>query len=168
MAGRPVTTSSPDRLHPAGPLERDLPVRVTVVRPPPGVAFAVQRGRAELLLPCEAGPGEIRFDFVLRVAARPGGGEPDFLGPYAQGTPADRFVYVGSGKRAGQADSGWDRRAKVKLSGIGWDEIERVLAAPGARLEARIEGTGRDGGPACASVPLVDGCWKPAGERVAR
>ena len=141
-------------------MEREIPIRITVVRPPPGVAFAVQRGRAELLPPREAGTGEIRFDFVLRVSPGPGG-EPRFLGPCAQGPPAGRFIYVNSGKRAGQADSGWDRRAKVKLSGIGWEAVERVLAAPAARLEARIEGTGRDGGPACASVPLLDGGWKP-------
>ena len=144
-------------------MERELPIRITVVRPPPGVAFAVQRGRYELLAPREAEPGAICFDFALRVAARPAGGEPNFLGPYAQGSPADRFVYVNSGTSAGQAGSCWTRRAKVRLSGIGWDLVEQVLAAPAARLEARIEGTGRDGGPACASVPLLDGGWKPCG-----
>lgn len=144
-------------------MERELPVRITVLCPPPGVAFAVQRGRFELLAPREAEPGALCFDFALRVAARPAGGEPNFLGPYAQGSPADRFVYVSSGQSAGQAGSRWRRRAKVRLSGIGWELVERVLAAPAARLEARIEGTGRDGGPACASVPLLDGGWKPSG-----
>lgn len=144
-------------------MDRELPIRITVVRPPPGVAFAVQRGRFELLAPREAEPGAIRFDFALRVAARPAGGGPNFLGPYAQGSPADRFVYVNSGTSAGQAGSCWTRRAKVRLSGIGWELVEEVLAASGARLEARIEGAGRDGGPACASVPLLDGGWKPCG-----
>lgn len=147
----------------ARPAEREVPIRVTLVRPPPGVAFAVQRGRHELLPPSVAGAGEICFDFTLRVAARLAGGEPNFLGPYAQGSPADRFVYVNSGTSAGQAGSPWSRRAKVRLSGIGWDAVERVLASPGARLEARVEGTGRDGSPACASVPLLDGGWKPSG-----
>jgi hypothetical protein len=141
--------------------QRELPLRITLVRPPPGVTFAVQRGRADLLPPSRSGAGEISFDLAVRVAARPDG-SPNFLGPFAQGTPADRFVYVNSGRQAGQADSCWDRRAKVRLGGIGWPLVERVLSDPGAVLEARILGGSNDRGPCCASVPLLDGGWRLA------
>jgi hypothetical protein len=69
-------------------------------------------------------------------------------------------VYVNSGTLAGQVDSRWTRRAKIHLEGISWELIERALASPGTVLEARIAGMARDGGPACATVPLLDGGWR--------
>jgi hypothetical protein len=67
---------------------------------------------------------------------------------------------VTSGKRAGQANSCWDRRAKVSLKGITPQLIAAVKQQPGAHLEARIAGTAADGGPACATVPLLEGGWR--------
>ena len=139
--------------------ERELPLRITVLRPPAGVRFAVQRGRDELHPPSHKSKDALVFDVSVRVGARPGG-EPNFLGPFAHGTPADRFLYVNSGTSAGQAGSCWTRRAKVRTGTITWPLVEEVLATPGAVLEARFEGTGKDGGPACASIPLLDRGWK--------
>jgi hypothetical protein len=68
---------------------------------------------------------------------------------------------VNSGKRAGQAKTQWDRRAKVPLTGINWTLIKNV--AKGGVLETQIEGTGRDGGPACGTVPLI-GRWRAIAE----
>lgn len=92
------------------------------------------------------------FEFAVRVGKR-SGGEPNFLGPFAQGPPAGRFVYINSGTLAGQSDSGWTRRAKVPLTAITWSLIERAQATGGV-LETSIAGTGGDGGPACGTVPL--------------
>jgi Family of unknown function (DUF5990) len=137
----------------------ELPLRITVLHPPADVAFAVQMGRDELLPPSHRTADGIAFDFTVRVAD-PSAATPNFLGPFAQGTPADRFVYVNSGKRAGQTDSCWDRRAKVKLGTITRDMVKAALRDPGAVLEARFEGTGPDGTPSCATVPLLDGGWQ--------
>ncbi|MDB4948450.1 MAG: hypothetical protein JWM27_1099 [Gemmatimonadetes bacterium] len=145
--------------HPGARAERELPLRITVLGPPPGVAFAVQRGRDELLPPTRTTAAEVSFDFTVRVAPSSTDGAPNFLGPFAQGTPADRFVYVNSGQRAGDRNSPCDRRAKVRLAGITWEAIDRVAAEPGSVLEARIVGTARDGGPVCASTPLLGGGW---------
>jgi hypothetical protein len=137
--------------------ERDLPIRIVVVRPPRGVAFAVQRGRDGLLPPSQASDDALAFDLTVRVADR--GGAVNVLGPFAQGTAADRFIYVNSGTLAGQPESCWTRRAKVKTGEIDWPLVEAALARPGAVLEARIEGTAGDGGPCCATVALLDGGW---------
>jgi hypothetical protein len=91
--------------------QSELRLRIVVINPPAGVAFAVQRGRSELLPPTQQTPTEISFEFSVRVAD-PNGGEPNFLGPFAHGKVAERFVYVNSGRRAGYARSSWDRRAK--------------------------------------------------------
>jgi len=140
-------------------MERDLPLRITLVQPPGDVVFCLQRGTAEIVSAVQAAGDDLSFDLRVRVGDRPGG-LPNFLGPFTQGSPAGRFVYVNSGVRAGQADSCWDRRLKVPLSGITWPMIEEALAAPGAVLEARVAGTAGDGGPACATVPLLDGGWR--------
>ena len=136
----------------------EVAFRITVLDPPRGVLFRLQGGRSELIVPSHESTSSLVFDFTLRVQPGTAGGPPRLLGPFAQGPPAKRFVYVNSGKQAGQAESCWDRRAKVPLGGVDASLVEQA-AASGAVIEAQIAGTGRDGGPACATVPLVSG-WR--------
>ena len=138
----------------------EIPLRIVVENPPAGVAMQVQRGKDALLAPVSKSKDALTFDFTVRVAESSGSGAPNFLGEFAQGPKGGRFVYVNSGKRAGQHDVFWDRRAKITLQAITAAQVKMVLASPGARLEARIEGTGRDGGPCCATVPLLEGGWR--------
>lgn len=141
-------------------MERELPIRIQIVRAIQGVALAVQRGKSELLEPSSTIGETVTFDFTVRAARRAGGGGPNLLGPYAFGPPADRFFYVRVGTLAGQWSSPWTRRAKIKTAGITWALVEQALAEPGAVLEARIDGRAKDGGPSCATVPLLEGGWK--------
>ncbi len=67
-------------------MERELSLRIIVLRPPRGVHFALQRGRSELVEPVRADEEVLVFDFEVRVGERPDGA-PNFLGPFAQGTP---------------------------------------------------------------------------------
>ena len=135
----------------------EIPLRIIVAEPPSGVAFQLQRGSKDLEPPVRRRTTEITFEFPVRIGRR-AGGAPNFLGPYTQGPPAQRFVYINSGALAGQADSRWSRRAKVPLTAITWSQIERA-SKTGKPIEAVITGTGRDGGPCCASVPVLDG-WR--------
>jgi len=141
-------------------MPQELPIRITLVDPPKDVFFCVQRGKAALLPPSEISDDLISFDFTVRVGAPQPAGMSNLLGPFAQGTPADRFVYVNSGTAAGQLDSAWTRRAKVKLGGITPVMIEETLATPGAVIAVRIAGKAKDGGPAAASVPLLGDGWQ--------
>jgi hypothetical protein len=118
----------------------------------------VQRGRAELVPPSSATDDRLTFDLRARPATLADGAHT-LRGAEVQGPPAARFVYVNSGRRAGQWDSPWDRRAKVSLAGITRELADAALATPGAVLEARLAGTDERGGPACASVKLLDG-WR--------
>ena len=136
-------------------MDRELPIRVTVIKPPPGVTFAMQRGKDELLPPSKVSSKSLVFDLSIRVSERKAGGAPNMLGPYAQGKPDDRFLYLNSGTMAGQENSCWTRRAKIKTGGINWQLIEETFATPGAVLEVQIDGQAKDGGPCCATVPLV-------------
>ncbi len=141
-------------------MDREIALRLTVVGIPPGVAFAMQRGKFERLPPTEATADTLVFEFTVRVAERKGGGAPNVLGPYAHGKPDDRFLYLNSGTSAGQLGSPWTRRAKIKTGAITWKLVDAVLARQGAVLAARIAGEAKDGGPCCATVPLLEGGWK--------
>jgi hypothetical protein len=127
--------------------DQNIALRIIVENPP--VRFAVQRGKDELLEATSASAEQQVFDFSVRARDDGSGGAPNFLGPFAQGPAGGRFVYVNSE----------GRRAKVPLGGITWSLIKK---AAGSVIEARIAGTARDGGPACATVPLLGGGWKIA------
>jgi len=147
-------------------MEREIPLRITLVHPPRDVVFCLQRGKGEIVSPVRASGDDLSFELSVRVREGREDGLPNFLGPFTQGPPVGRFVYVNSGTSAGQVDSRWTRRAKVPLSGISWPLIEEALAAPDAVLEARIAGASGDGGPACATVPLLEGGWRIAKTRI--
>jgi hypothetical protein len=137
--------------------DRPITLRLTIVHPPPGVRWAVQLGRDELLPPTSVAPDRLVFEVPLTLGPNQRG-TLQLRGAAVQGPPAARFVYVNSGKRAGDWGAAWDRRAKVPLTTIDVASL-RTLAGE-VILEATMHGTARDGGPACASVPLVDGAWK--------
>jgi hypothetical protein len=137
----------------------ELRIRIRVVHPPPGVTFAIQIGKSDLLPPAHADASALTFDLSVRVDPKRDA-PPRFLGPAVQGPPTARFIYVNSGTRAGQATSCWDRRAKVPLSALTWATIDRARNTPNGRVEACIAGCAGDGGPACASVPLLGKRWE--------
>ncbi|MGH9849270.1 MAG: DUF5990 family protein [Blastocatellia bacterium] len=139
---------------------RPLPLRITLIKPPRGVAFCLQKGKADLAPPSSDSDEHLSFDFIVNTANNQADGSPNFRGPFVQGPPAGRFIYINSGTYAGQADSCWSRRAKVPLAGITWELIEKTLSRSGAVLEARIAGAAGDGGPACATVRLLEGGWR--------
>ena len=137
--------------------EHRVPLRVVVEGPLPGVGVALQLGRDGLQPPATADARRLTFDFELTRADDAAHG-PVLRGPAAQGPPATRFVYLCWGRRAGDAASGWDRRTKIPLAGI-TAELLAARASVGGVLVARIAGTARDGGPACATVPLLGDGW---------
>jgi len=136
-----------------------LRLRLVVVEPAPGVTIRVQQGRCDLLSPIRLSDAEAVFEFDVRVGTRPNA-ELNFLGDFAQGPADGRFVYLNAGVLAGQADSCWQRRAKIPLMSITSQQVAEAIQRQ-LPLEARIQGRDRKGGPVCASVPLLDG-WRVA------
>jgi hypothetical protein len=135
-------------------LEPEITLRIVLEAPPPGVDFGIQKGRGSLFEVIQKqrskGP-DLSFEFSVGVRNADGSGTPDFSGPIVQGPRGGRFVYVDIGTIAGQLDTPWSRRLKVPLTGITADQIRRASSG-GSALEARVPGTGKDGGPSCASV----------------
>ena len=137
----------------------EVPIRLVLVDPPPRVDFGIQRGSGadyESVLVQRRGQGDVSFDFSLTVADDRKDGLPRFKGPFAQGPSANRFIYIDVGTYAGQKDTPWSRRMKIPLQGITWDLIRKAMNRPKHKLMARIPGTGKDGGPSCATVRLLD------------
>lgn len=136
----------------------EFPLRITLHRVPPGVAFALQKGKSgvhgnvELVQATRRDLDSLSFDFSVRVEQAKTGARPRFLGDFTQGPPDKRFVYVNSGRSAGQADTFWNRRAKIPLTTISGALIDKVRSKPESILEIEIEGTSKDGGPVCASL----------------
>jgi hypothetical protein len=139
-------------------MKRQLNFRIVVEDPVGGATYAVQRGRSELLPPSRSTKSKLEFEFQLTLAdidADP----PRLTGEFAQGPAKQRFVYVNSGTMAGQTNSGWTRRAKVPLYDIKRSVLAKAVKSKSGDLvlEARFHGVAKDGGPACATVPLLSG-----------
>ena len=142
-------------------MERELTFRIVLEKPPAGVDFALQKGKGskyEIVQRQRSGNGDLQFEFTARVISEGKGGDVNLLGPFVQGPPDARFVYIGIGRFAGQADTEWSRRLKVPLSGISAETVDRAGESH-AVIETHVPGTGKDGGPNCATVKPFAG-WK--------
>lgn len=140
-----------------------LPLRIVLESPPPGIDFALQKGKGSGYEPIQkqrSGDGNLSFEFQVRPG-KEGNPDPDFSGPFVHGPSQGRFIYVDIGTYAGQSGTIWSRRLKVPLTGITWPMIR--AAAPGSNkiLEARVPATGRDGGPSCGTIKPFKG-WSVA------
>ena len=143
-------------------MERELTFRIVLENPPAGVDFGLQKGRGsnyETIQKQRSGTGDLRFEFTVRIASGTKGAAPNLLGPFVQGPPDTRFVYLDIGTCAGQTDTQWSRRLKVPLNGITSKMIEQIKDTSKMILETRVPGTGKDGGPSCATVKPFGG-WK--------
>jgi hypothetical protein len=157
-----MSSISNRRNDPSVPRQSEVPVRLVLIDPPPGVDFGIQRGRGsagEAYSVQRSSGGDLSFEFSLTVAGTAKNHRPNFGGPFVQGPPATRFIYVNVGTYAGQKDTPWSRRMKVPLQHITWQLIESLVRRPGYRLTAQIPGRGKDGGPNCATVELL-GEWQ--------
>jgi hypothetical protein len=138
----------------------EVPLRAVIENPPPGVRWAFQRSKgdlSDLKAPDQSSAERLVFDFTVE-ADRAANGGVRFLGQGVQGPPDKRFFYLNSGTYAGDPASAYGRRAKISLMALDWPLIESL--APGQRLEIRFAGTGRDGGPACATIKVAPPGWR--------
>jgi hypothetical protein len=136
-----------------------LALRIIVLDPPPGILWALQLNRDELVKPSSSTKGRISFDFEVEAVE---GSQKDAFrlrGPAVQGRPGERFVYLRIGTYAGQTGTDVARRAKIGLEGITRKLVDAVRAKRGGVLEVQFAGTDSRGGAACATVPLLGKGW---------
>jgi len=135
-----------------------LALYITIQTPPPGLDYALQKGhgsKIELIQIQRSTGQDLHFNWVIDVKGdKQKDSNPGFGGPFVQGAPPEKFLYVNIGTYAGQQfHSGW--RLKVPLRGITWQMLEQTTAG----LETIVQGTAKNGAPTCATVKPFDG-WK--------
>lgn len=140
-----------------------MTLRIHVVEPPVGVAYALQAGKgaSSRRLPHVVSDGGT-LTFELELSAREGKvkGTAKFTGPFAQGTPGDRFFYLGAGASTGAGEPHWQGRVKVPVWMIPWALVERVDSDDTLLLEASFQGRNSAGGTALATVALIGAGWE--------
>jgi hypothetical protein len=134
--------------------ETEIRMRIAIEQPVPGVLHSLQQDDAPLD-PKRSKSGEaLSFDFPIRVG--PG---PKFFGPQVRREGKERrFVYIRIGTAAGDCGSPWTRRMKIDIHDI--DPKLLQAAAKGGVLVGTINGTAKDGSPACATIKPVT--WRVA------
>lgn len=99
------------------------------------------------------------LSFATEILVKQGGSDDaaDFAGPAVHGKRGERFFYLSwSGEKAGRREM--FRRIKVHLRDLSTAQLTKARRVKGT-LIARVHAVAKDGGPACASVPLLGGGW---------
>ena len=135
----------------------EIAARIVIDHPVPDVLHSLQSKDGHPLDSRSSKAGEsLSFDFPLRVG--PG---PKFFGDQVRPEgPQRRFVYIRIGQSAGQHASPWSRRMKIDIHDTEQALLDRAMAGGGV-LEFAVNGTAKDGTPACATV-------RPVRKRIAR
>lgn len=142
-------------------MNQEIAIRIILESPPSGVDFGIQKGSGntyETILKQRSSDKDLSFEFKISVKEKDAASY-NFTGPYVQGPSSERFIYVDIGTAAGQFDSVWTRRLKVPLRDISAETIQQLLADSALVLETKVPGTGKDGGPNCATVKPFPG-WQ--------
>ena len=140
-------------------MESEITLRITLIKPTPGVVFGLQKGSGnnyETVQKQIPESNDLSFEFTITVKGDPSKDKlPKFTGAFVQGPGDGKFVYIDIGKSAGQFTSEWSRRLKIPLTGITWSAIDSINTD--AILQATVPGTGKDVGPNCATVKPFEG-----------
>ena len=140
-------------------MNQELSIRIILESPPSGVDFGIQKGSGnnyETILKQRSGKNDLCFEFKISVKESKSSLH-NFTGPFVQGPSNERFIYIDIGTAAGQLDSAWTRRLKIPLREISTEMINQILDDSSLVLETKVPGTGKDGGPNCATVKPFSG-----------
>lgn len=136
-------------------MDQEILLRIILEAPTSNVDFALQKGRGSHYDTAQnqtSDGSDLVFEFPVMIKdGRKMGG------PFVQGPPDARFVYIDIGQYAGQIESEWSRRLKVPLTGITQETITKLTSDKRLTLETRVPGKGRDGSPSCATVKPFSG-----------
>jgi len=142
-------------------MESEITLQIILTRPTPDVLYALQKGSGnnyETVQKQMAASDDLSFKFTIKVKGdRSKDKLPKFSGSYVQGPSDNKFVYIDIGTYAGQTNTIWSRRLKIPLTGITWEAIDSLTRNQNSIMETHVPGTGKDGGPNCATVKPFEG-----------
>ena len=141
-------------------MESEITLQIILIKPTPEVVFGLQKGSGnnyETVQKQIPTSNDLIFTFTIKVKGdRSKDKLPKLSGSFVQGPADNQFVYIDIGTYAGQPGTIWSRRLKIPLTGITWKDIDS-LSGNSMLLQASVPGTGRDGGPNCATVKPFGG-----------
>ena len=144
-------------------MELQIPLSIIITLPTIGVVYGLQKGTGsiyETIQKQTASHEDLLFSFVITIKGDKLKDEaPKFSGPFVHGPTGGKFIYIDIGTCAGQINTPWSRRLKIPLTNISWQTIDQLIANPQQRLTCNVPGTGKDGGPNCATVKPFTG-WQ--------
>ena len=139
----------------------ELTLQIILIEPTPGVVFGLQKGSGsnyETIQKQISSSNDLTFKFAIKVKGdRSKDKLPKFSGSFVQGSADNKFIYIDIGTYAGQSGTTWSRRLKIPLTGITWKDIDSL--SEHSMLQTSVPGTGKDGGPNCATVKPFSG-WQ--------
>lgn len=134
-------------------MKNEIDFRIVLQKPPAEVDYGLQMGHGskyEVVQRQRAKGTDLTFGFTVNTKPAKDS-SIDFSGLYVQGSVGGRFIYINIGSSAGQIDTPWNRRLKIPLTDVTHSKLKEVLKIQGV-LETTVPGTGKDGGPNCATV----------------
>jgi hypothetical protein len=144
-------------------MEPEITLRIFLLKPTPEVDFGLQKGSGshyETVQKQRSNSNDLSFNFAVKIKGDKAKDKlPKLSGSFVQGPNNGKFIYIDIGTYAGQTNTHWARRLKVPLTGITWKDIDQLIADPNLIIQTRVPGTGKDGGPNCATVKPFEG-WK--------
>lgn len=91
------------------PEQTEIRLRFLIETPVPDVVYSLQDKNNQPVAAQQAKGAALEFNVLIRVADG-----PKFYGEQVRSEgPERRFVYIATGKQAGQTDSCWSRRMKI-------------------------------------------------------
>jgi hypothetical protein len=98
------------------------------------------------------------FSFAVEIMSTQEG--IDFRGPFVHGKKGDRFLYLSWGELKKEGGFSMFRRAKLRLSAIGPEDLEYALSSRSRLLECHLDLTDKNGGPICGSEASRKASWR--------
>jgi hypothetical protein len=126
------------------------------------IHIGIQRGD-EVVNAVPANRKRVVFEPEFRVSPLPDG-KTNFLGPYAKGTPTERFFYLSWVEKGERGALTMFRRAKIHLTQLRWSQVEEAMRS-GRVLSVRLSLRDKRGGPRCGSIRGENVSWQLSEER---
>ncbi|HEX3824703.1 MAG TPA: DUF5990 family protein [Mycobacteriales bacterium] len=123
-----------------------------------GLRVGVQRrGDAMQVLDPVAGDAAAA-EWTVECAVRETAYGLDFTGPYVQGPPGQRFIYLSWLSDHGPGPLGMFRRGKIRLDALPEPVLQHAIS--GGTIEVEVRLTDDKGNPACATIGPPAVAWR--------
>ena len=133
-------------------MTKEIKLKIVLQNPVEGIIYGLQKGKGSAYETVQAQNGngqDLAFEFTVPVKPTSDSGF-SFSGPFVQGNPDSRFVYITIGNYAGQAGAAWSGRLKVPFPEIILNSDQ--ADTDGYRWICTVPGRTKEGKPLFATV----------------